>query len=79
MTVKILGRRYTLRRIPLRLVLNGEKCRALVNYDQREILIGDPDAPEHDVDRDALILRTAETVALAARQMAVARRRARRS
>ena len=57
-TIKICNRKYVIRRIPLRLILNGKPCDARIDYESADILIGDPDG----LSRDALLTCAAAAI-----------------
>ncbi len=41
--IEICNRKYSIRRIPLRLIVNREPCDVRIDYARCDILIGDPD------------------------------------
>jgi len=61
-THSILGRTYDLRRIPLRLIVNGDPCDAFADFVEGEIIVGDRPGTDDDDDRDALVQHTASAV-----------------
>ena len=58
MHITILNRVYSIRRIPLRLILNGKPCDARIDYESADILIGDPDG----LSRDSLLACVAAAI-----------------
>ena len=59
MHINILDRVYSIRRIPLRLIVAGEPCDCRIDYAGGDILIGDPDG----MTRQYLLECVAEAIA----------------
>ena len=57
--IEICKRKYSIRRIPLRLIVNREPCDVRIDYARCDILIGDPDG----LSRQHLMECVAEAIA----------------
>ncbi len=57
--IEICNRKYSIRRIPLRLIVNREPCDVRIDYARCDILIGDPDG----LSRQHLMECVAEAIA----------------
>ena len=59
--IEICNRKYSIRRIPLRLIVNGEPCDVRIDYESADILIGEPDGLSRD-DLLACVVQAIEDV-----------------